>query len=115
MHLTFILYGFTISLTEMLMASVESQVNLPFYLIVFKEFHPVISQLSLLVMMLTSVVQAIINYHIALEQICILVDELNHRSMTKNVERSKKTMFSMSTYQDFKYPSNNQRGGGVRY
>ena len=80
LHISFALYGFTISLTQTLMniiaSDVEPIINYPFYITVFLYFTPALSILSLLVMMITSAVQSIINFHIGLEQICILVDEL---------------------------------------
>ena len=101
LHLAFILYGLTISLTEILIniigaRELSAAENLAFYLVVYKYFHPVISLLSLVVMMVTSIVQAIINFHICLEQLCILIDELSHRSMTKNVDKANKAHHSFS-------------------
>ena len=63
---------------------------MPLYIVMYQRFSSVFAPLVMVPMMIFSIIGSVINFQIALEQICILVDELQHRSMTKTVEKVNK-------------------------
>jgi hypothetical protein len=58
-----------------------------FFLVIYRHFSKPYSVIMQILIIVTAFNQAILTFHIALEQLLILYDEFARKSLTKNVKR----------------------------
>ena len=84
----FVYYIITLGANHFILSnSVSDKENFPLYITIYRHFNVGTACLSLLAITFISILQAILNFNIALEQLCIFIDELDRNSLSLQVEK----------------------------